>query len=429
MTSTTADYVRRRIGIAAAAACFLLGVNAFLSEIVVLGTPTPDAFLNIAVWLTFVVGAVTLASTVVELRFGSIVQVLVLISVGYFSATSSIGGELTSLIFVGLGLLLASEYGFLKKYVGLKLGVTVVPYLALYSYGLVSNTSGTAFATIHTILGAIAVAYLFVVVAMARLREMQNRQAELARLVAERTSLLQDEVDRRTVAEASMKEIAEHNKALAGDREVLLRELHHRTKNDLQTILSLLSLATGKMERPEFTEFLRPTRDRIRAIALVHEQLDGSERFDTIPVGTYLRRLARHVQASHQDYDVSIQADADAETAVNLESATHLGLLVHELLLCSYTHSFEPGASGTIRLSARVADGTLQVTVSDTGKVLPSTLDPSAPDEDEIAIVEGLVKRLQTTLTLQREPHTCWRAEIPLDVVCRRYTPAVEGAR
>ncbi|MBU8914416.1 MAG: hypothetical protein KOO61_10365 [Spirochaetales bacterium] len=275
-------------------------------------------------------------------------------------------------------------------------------------------------ATLGAALNLIAagfIAYLFVVIASLRLREMANRQTELARLVAERTKDLQEEADRRRVAEEEATATAERNEALAGDREVLLRELHHRSKNDLQMILSLLSLRAEKGDRPELVELFRPTQDRIRTIALVHEQLDGSKRFDAVVLRDYLEHLLAHLQISHRDYSVEVKAEIDAEVSIKLESATHIGLLVHELVLCSYRYSFEPGVSGSISVSASTENGTLRISISDTGIGLPPEIDPAAPDEDEIAIVAGLVKRLSCKLSLDRTPGAGWTAMIPLDVV------------
>ena len=107
--------------------------------------------------------------------------------------------------------------------------------------------------------------------------------------------------------------------------------------------------------------------NRIRAIAMVHEQLDNSERFDAIRLRDYLEHLLSYLQISHREYSVGMQTDIDAEVAIKLESATHIGLLVHELVLCSYRHSFEPGVSGTISVSVGTENGFLRISIIDTG--------------------------------------------------------------
>jgi len=291
----------------------------------------------------------------------------------------------------------------------------MVVYGAFLFIGIYSQARSASLSATLNIIAAGFIAYLFVVIASLRLREMAERQTELARLVAERTKDLQEEVDRRTVAEEEATESAEKNRILAGDREVLLRELHHRSKNDLQMILSLLSLRAEKGDRPELIELFRPTQDRIRAIALVHEQLDNSARFDAIRLRDYLEHLLSYLQVSHRDYPVKVQPAIDADLSIKLESATHIGLLVHELVLCSYRYSLEPGQSGTISVSASARDGRLAITITDSGRGLPEEMDPAAPDQDEIAIVAGLVKRLSCELSLDQPSRTGWTALIPLD--------------
>jgi two-component sensor histidine kinase len=164
----------------------------------------------------------------------------------------------------------------------------------------------------------------------------------------------------------------------------------------------------------------RPTQDRIRAIALVHEQLDNSARFDAIGLSGYLEHLLTHLQISHREYQVAVEVDIDADIAIKLESATHVGLLVHELVLCSYRYSFAEKTAGTIWFTARADGDQLILSIRDSGMGMPAELDPQSPDQDEIAIVSGLVRRLSCELTLDRSAGAGWSVRIPLESVQHR---------
>ncbi len=418
--SPSADSIQTlesRLAVSVLIVSVVVGMGNFIGRMKLLSDPLLDALLFNGVWLTLAAGLLIFMAAMVRNRFGRVFQSLVIFAVACVSALESPSGNLTSIVFFGLALLVASQYGLLYRYSLVKtIGLSIL-YGACLAFGAYRAVPGATLDAILNLIAAGFIAYLFVVIASLRLREMANRQAELARLVAERTKDLQEEADRRKVAEEKATEIAERNATLAGDREVLLRELHHRSKNDLQMILSLLSLRAEKGDRPELVELFRPTQDRIRTIALVHEQLDGSERFDAVGLRDYLEHLLAYLQISHRDYSVVVQADIDAEVAIKLESATHIGLLVHELVLCSYRYSFEPGASGTISVSARTENGTLRISIGDTGSGLPEEIDPASPDQEEIAIVAGLVNRLSCDLSLDRAPGAGWTASIPLDVV------------
>ena len=416
----SADSVRileSRLGVSVLIVAIAVSIGNLIARTQLLSESFAEALRYNGVWLTLLSGALIFIAASVRNGLGRMFQSSVVFAIACWSALESASGNLTSLVFFGLAFLLASQYGLLDRRGLVKSLSLSVAYGTCLAVGAYRYDADTSLAAILNVIAAGFIAYLFVVIASLRLREMANRQAELARLVAERTKDLQEEADRRKVAEVEAREIAERNATLAGDREVLLRELHHRSKNDLQMILSLLSLRAEKGDRPELVELFRPTQDRIRTIALVHEQLDGSERFDAVGLRDYLEHLLAYLQISHRDYSVEVKADIDAEVAIKLESATHIGLLVHELVLCSYRYSFEPGASGTISVSVRTEDGILRISICDSGSGLPKELDPAAPDQEEIAIVAGLVNRLSCDLSLDRAPGAGWTASIPLDVV------------
>jgi two-component sensor histidine kinase len=156
-------------------------------------------------------------------------------------------------------------------------------------------------------------------------------------------------------------------------KDVLLKEVHHRVKNNLQVVASLLSMQ-GRAAGAESRELLQESVDRVKAMALVHEQLYCSEDFSSIPLGEYLARLAENLAQSHRPVSqrVPIRCEA-ARVAVGIEKAIPLGLIVNELVSNAFKHGYADGAGGEIQiLLKRAEDGSLQLTVVDDGRGLPA---------------------------------------------------------
>lgn len=420
--------LEKRLTLSVLVVALAVGAANYYGRVQIYSDTLRAALTSPSVWLTTLAGIAIFAAGLFHARVARGFQAAVIFALACMKSFESVTGDLTSLVFFGLSLMVAAQYGLLVERQRIKIAVVVVTYGVFFVYGTYTRSNSTSLGAVLNLIGAGFLAYIFVVIASLRLKEMAGRQEELARLVAERTKELETEVERRAAAETEARSIADHNQRLAGDRAVLLKELHHRSKNDLQMILSLLSLRAEKGDHPELVELFRPTQDRIRAIALVHEQLDGSERFDAIGLQRYLERLLEYVQVSHADYSVRIHAEIDSDIAVKLESATHLGLLIHELVLSSYLYSLRPSSAGTISVRAATSGPTLVIRIADSGVGLPDNVNPDAPDQDEIGIVAGLVRRLRCTLTLAGDEDTTWTATIPLDAIQHQDDPVSVSA-
>jgi two-component sensor histidine kinase len=225
--------------------------------------------------------------------------------------------------------------------------------------------------------------------------------AELERRVAERT--------------------AELTAALA-QRDLLLREVYHRVKNNLQTIDGLLVMQSRRLADPAAKTALQGLRDRVYALGLVHHQLMGSEDLKTFDIAPFLEQLSTNlVQAgAEQSVQVSVRA---APLELGLDVAIPLGLLVNELVTNSLKHAFPDGA-GAIDVSLdRGADGALILVVSDDGQGY-TVGNPTLKGRGEgraasngaavgSSIIEGLVAQLRGTIMVESRPGLT-RSEIRL---------------
>jgi two-component sensor histidine kinase len=225
-------------------------------------------------------------------------------------------------------------------------------------------------------------------------RSVKLAKEELRRLNAE----LEDRVAERTAGLAA---------ALA-ERDVLLRELHHRVKNNLQVVASLLGLKARQFDAPEVRSAFEDTLRRIRAMSLVHEALcrppAGAARPDAVDFGAYLRALGRATAESFGlGARVAIEVVAAAEERVGLESAVPLGLIAGEAITNACKHAFPGGRVGRVRIAFRAPAGGApgELVVRDDGVGMP----PDAAGVDRgtplrrrghagIALVQGIARQV-----------------------------------
>jgi len=152
------------------------------------------------------------------------------------------------------------------------------------------------------------------------------------------------------------------------EKEVLLHELHHRAKNNLQLISSLLSLQARRDRDPHFVELVSSAQRRIDAIALAHDQLHRAQNLSRIDFSAYLATLARAVHVSHggEGRGVSLELSL-SPCELPLQEALPTGLIVNELLTNALKHAFPDGRRGTIRVEARLEEKEFVLELADDG--------------------------------------------------------------
>jgi PAS domain S-box-containing protein len=186
-------------------------------------------------------------------------------------------------------------------------------------------------------------------------------------------------------------------------RDLLLREVYHRVKNNLQIIDSLLVMQRRRLSDPEAKTALAGLRGRVFALGLVHHQLMGSQDLKTFDAGPFLEELSRNIIQGGAASDVRLSVDA-MPLRVGLDFAIPLGLIVTELVTNSLKHAF-PCGSGSIEVSLkRGDDDRVVLVVSDDGTLAREDAPEAAPASLGVTIVEGLVRQLGGTLAVRRAP-------------------------
>lgn len=192
------------------------------------------------------------------------------------------------------------------------------------------------------------------------------------------------------------------------EKETMLKEIHHRVKNNLQVVQSLLNLQAGEMKDPGAIEALRASRDRIRSMALVHEKLYQSPDLSSIDMADYLRnlstRLLHSLQVSPDKVNFKLEVE---EIQIGIEKAIPLGLILNELISNALKHAFPGGRAGEIRVGfARVDGGMIRLTVGDNGIGFPKEVDFSKTDSLGFQVITALVEQLEGTMEMKRDIET-----------------------
>lgn len=156
------------------------------------------------------------------------------------------------------------------------------------------------------------------------------------------------------------------------EKEVLVREIHHRVKNNLQIISSLLSLQASYVKDMAALEILREGQNRVRAMALVHEQLHKARNYSRLDFPEYVESLATNLFRSYgvDAKDICLKLDVEP-VALTIDTAISCGLIIHELVSNCLKHAFPEGRKGRIHIRLRTESNRFRLTVRDNGVGFP----------------------------------------------------------
>jgi len=181
------------------------------------------------------------------------------------------------------------------------------------------------------------------------------------------------------------------------EKDVVLREVHHRAKNNMQVIMSLLSLQSRYISNPETQEFFKESQERVRAMVLIHEMLCNSSNQARIDFNEYARSLVGSIISAYSPDQSSLQVEMRiGRIMTSLEIAVPCGLIIHELVSNSLKHGFPDVRNGTIGIDFdRDEAGLYTLVVSDNGIGLPKGLDMEMPGTLGLSLINTLTKQLQ----------------------------------
>jgi len=212
------------------------------------------------------------------------------------------------------------------------------------------------------------------------------------------------------------KQMDAHLKASLQEKEVLLRETHHRVKNNLQVISSLLTLQANAIRDGEIRKLFQESQQRIRSMGLIHEQLYQSGNLAAIDLGDYIRRLVAYVLQAYQNGAERLQLElTEGEVLVHADIAIPCGLILNELLTNALRHAFPAGEPGDIHIALHAVEGQhMTLSVRDTGVGFPEGLDFRETGTLGLQLVCLLTEQLRGTIELTHRGGTQFTLTVPL---------------
>jgi PAS domain S-box-containing protein len=200
------------------------------------------------------------------------------------------------------------------------------------------------------------------------------------------------------------------------EKEILLKEIHHRVKNNLQVVSSLLCLQAAHADEPGLREAMKESQARVRSIALVHERLYQARDLAQVPFPSYLRSLAAELLRTHGAMEFVRIDVADSDVSLPVDVAIPCALIVNELLTNALKHAFPAEQRGRIEVTLeRDETGFISLAVADEGIGLPLGFDFRSSRTLGLRLVGMLVAQLGGTVEVQRIGGTRVCVRLPAD--------------
>lgn len=192
------------------------------------------------------------------------------------------------------------------------------------------------------------------------------------------------------------------------EKEVLLSEIHHRVKNNMQIISSLLSLQAGTIKDNKVKSLLKVSNQRIKVMARIHEMLYSTSDFSRINYSVYVKSLVRDLSHANANGNTKILMNIDIDDIfLNGDTAIPLGLIINELVTNSFKYAFKNRSEGAITIKiTKQKKKKYNMTVSDDGVGIPKDIDLKKPPSLGLTLVNILVNQLHGKIEMKNKPGT-----------------------
>lgn len=243
---------------------------------------------------------------------------------------------------------------------------------------------------VYLVIAALALALLL---ALAFYRNYRNTK-KANRIIAQQQ---QETEEKKRIIEISLTE-----------KETLLKEIHHRVKNNLQIISSLLNLQANRTDDENLKRIMNEAKNRISSMALIHQKIYQSGNLSSVDFQAYIGQMAQSIDANFNNEKKNITQHIDTHgISLDIDTSIPLGLIINELLTNSYKYAFSGRSSGTISISLKEKNAEeLELHVSDDGKGLPVGFDPATLNSLGVKLVKGLASQVKGTVRFESHQGT-----------------------
>jgi PAS domain S-box-containing protein len=213
----------------------------------------------------------------------------------------------------------------------------------------------------------------------------------------------------------AQKHAEEQTKASLREKEILLKEIHHRVKNNLQIVCALLDLQSCHTDDRRALEMFKESQARVKSMALIHERLYRSQDLAHVDFAEYVRRLADDLYNAYKISNEEIVLDVDVDVPpMSIDIAIPCGLLINELMSNAFKHAFAEATHGDLRVALhRIDDNTNMLVVADTGALFPGGLDFRTTTSFGLQLVNTLVEQLNGEIELKTDRRTEFTITFP----------------
>ncbi|MEO8512646.1 MAG: histidine kinase dimerization/phosphoacceptor domain -containing protein [Ignavibacteria bacterium] len=243
-----------------------------------------------------------------------------------------------------------------------------------------------------------------------KLVKKQDEFGEMARLINDffdQKQKLVKEIEERTEAEGKLRISEEELKHSLTEKEVLLKEVHHRVKNNLQIIISLIRLQTGKLNDENTIQHLNTTLNRIKSIAFVHEMLYRSDDLSRIDFNKYITQFTGSLQDIYSGSSRGIKLEISvSDIFLSVEKAVPCGVIINELVTNSIKHAFKGDTGGTIKISMEICGDLYILKVSDNGIGLSKNFDIDESGSLGMFLLKSLSRQIDAELEIESKNGT-----------------------
>ena len=241
-------------------------------------------------------------------------------------------------------------------------------------------------------------------------KELTQHRSQLEEMVKERTSKLEKANEELQNEITERKRAEEKIKASLKEKELLLKEIHHRVKNNMQIIASMLSIQEIQIKDKSALQVFRESRNRVRTMALIHEKLYQSEDLARIDFSGYARSLATDLFATYNVTSDSIKLNLHVENVyLDIINAIPCGLIINELVSNSLKYAFPERQPGEITIDFRCENDVYYLIVGDNGVGFPKYLDFRKSESLGLQLVRLLTKKVNGTIEIDKEKGTFFK--------------------
>lgn len=384
--------VQRLVGVVGGGGTILIGIVNSFNYGYASGVGFVATLFSAYTGLILVLGIINIACGFWDHPVARWVHIGLFVFAGIFGAISANRGNITSAFFLVFAVVLLVEYGVGRRIAWVFTFTMLAGYVAALSIGYLDDVVhpvASAFASLVTVLVFVG---LFGGVTLRH------------RLLLRRDALeLEQRIELRT---------AELHNALA-ERMVMLREIHHRVKNNLQTVSTLLGMEIDRTPDPDARRALVSSQRRIHAMARVHDALHQSDRLDRVDLSKYVRDLVDTIiQTAAEPIDLDLSVSSSRP--VDLSLAVSLGLALNELVTNSLNHAYSRGAERRLLVEVELTDAHVSVRVGDNGSGLPEGFDPASHGRVGLSVVTSIVTHRGGTVEFDGRDGTTCRLIVPV---------------